>query len=79
MSLSVYDPKKGCFVLKQWIPEKINAFHPDYIKTHEPDLMKNFRTNEANREVAITEKKKKLAPREYHTFAKAGLPKGVSR
>lgn len=28
----------------------VNAFHPDYIKTHEPDLMKDFRTHQANRE-----------------------------
>lgn len=28
----------------------LNAFHPDYIKTHEPDLMKDFRTHQANRE-----------------------------
>lgn len=28
----------------------MNAFHPDFIKTHEPDLMKDFRTNDANRE-----------------------------
>ena len=28
----------------------INAFHADYIKTHEPDLMKEFRTHAANRE-----------------------------
>jgi len=28
----------------------MNAFHPEFIKTHEPDLMKDFRTNDANRE-----------------------------
>ena len=28
----------------------VNAFHPDYIKTHEPDLMKDFRTHQANRD-----------------------------
>lgn len=30
----------------------INAFHPDYIKTHEPTFMKEFRTFEANRQAA---------------------------
>jgi len=30
----------------------INAFHPDYMKTHEPDFMKDFRTHEANRQAA---------------------------
>jgi hypothetical protein len=28
----------------------VNAFHADYIKTHEPDLMKDFRTHQANRD-----------------------------
>ena len=28
----------------------INAFHPDYVKTYEPNLMKEFRTHLANRE-----------------------------
>ena len=50
MSLSIYDPQKGCFVLKQWKPETVNAFHPDYVKTHMPDLMKEFRTIQANQE-----------------------------
>ena len=31
--------------------EVINAFHPDYVKTYMPDLMKDFRTHAANREV----------------------------
>lgn len=32
----------------------INAFHKDYMKTHEPDFMKSFRTHEANRKAAET-------------------------
>lgn len=32
----------------------INAFHKDYMKTHEPDFMKSFRTHEANRRAADT-------------------------
>lgn len=32
----------------------INAFHPLYMKTHEPDFMKSFRTHEANRKAAET-------------------------
>lgn len=32
----------------------INAFHPLYMKTHEPDFMKSFRTHEANRRAAET-------------------------
>jgi hypothetical protein len=30
----------------------IDAFHPDYMKTHEPNFMKDFRTHEANRQAA---------------------------
>ena len=44
MSLSVYDPEKGCFVLKQWNPEKINAFHKDFVKVHMPDFIDEIRT-----------------------------------
>ena len=36
----------------------LNAFHPDYIKTHEPDLMKDFRTHAANREERVEKKLK---------------------
>jgi len=32
----------------------INAFHPDYMKTHEPNFMKEFRTHEANRQAAAS-------------------------
>jgi hypothetical protein len=32
----------------------INAFHPDYIKTHMPDFTKEFRTHEARRQAAET-------------------------
>jgi len=30
----------------------VNAFHPEYMKTHEPNFMKDFRTHEANRNAA---------------------------
>jgi hypothetical protein len=45
----------------------INAFHPDYIKTHEPKFMDEFRTHEARRAAAETltkyvEKKRKKNP-----------------
>jgi hypothetical protein len=93
----------------------INAFHPDYMKTHEPDFMRDLRTNQANREQSAKQSKVidreraagkspgtilhmgsgitgtripahvhrkpprdliSLAVREFHTFAKAGMPKG---
>ena len=98
----------------------INAFHPDYVKTYEPNLMQHFRTASAYKKASATlsdnveeirktdpsygyiglgkeprdikapkmMKRKKpaaeitaelierLKPRSYHTFAKAGTPKG---
>jgi hypothetical protein len=39
----------------------INAFHPDYMKTHEPTFMKDFRTVEANQaERRVKEPRKKI-------------------
>lgn len=32
----------------------INAFHPDYIATHYPNFLKDFRTQEANKKAAAT-------------------------
>jgi len=89
----------------------VNAFHPDYVKTHMPDLMKDFRTHAANREVreekklrvsrkplktvtrSLTvkvskeqarlnlERKKQMtiAPKDFHIYQKAGMPKGVKQ
>lgn len=44
MNLSIYDPRKGCFVLN---PNEflINAFHPDYVKTHMPEFLSEVRTS----------------------------------
>jgi hypothetical protein len=38
--------------------EVINAFHKDYVKTYMPEMMKDFRTHEANREVREEKKLK---------------------
>jgi hypothetical protein len=105
MSLSVYDPTKGCFVLnpKEFTPI-INAFHPDYVKTYHPDLLTAIKaeaTQKANGVIAggkakatresvnkgaftiskfpKTKAKTKvdLAPKDFHVFNKAGMPKGV--
>lgn len=32
----------------------MNAFHPDFVKTHMPDLLNTFRTHDARRESAET-------------------------
>lgn len=57
MTLSIYDPTKGCNVLN---PANfiVNAFHKDFVKVHMPTFMKEFRTHAANREVMVAEKKK---------------------
>jgi hypothetical protein len=45
----------------------INAFHPDYMKTYEPNFTKEFRTVEANQNerikthVKVKSKKKKMS------------------
>lgn len=59
----------------------INAFHPDYIKTHEPKFMDEFRTHEARRSAAETltkhvEKKRKTNPLHgfVHGIQKARKP-----
>lgn len=43
MTLSIYDPTKGCFVLKPIQPPIINAFHPDYVKTYMPEFLSDLR------------------------------------
>lgn len=48
----------------------INAFHPDYVKTYEPDLMKEFRTHMANREDR-EEKKLKVNRKPLKTVTKS--------
>ena len=48
----------------------MNAFHPDYVKTHMPDLMKDFRTHAANREVR-EEKKLKVNRKPLKTVTKS--------
>ena len=48
MSLSIYDPTKGCNVLN---PEKfiLNAFHPDYVKTYMPEFLGSIRLEAAQK------------------------------
>jgi hypothetical protein len=48
----------------------MNAFHPDYVKTHMPDLMKDFRTHAANREVR-EEKNLKVNRKPLKTITKS--------
>lgn len=86
MSLTKYDPVKGCFVLN---PEKfkpvINAFHPDYVKTYMPELLSSIKTEaqmKANGEkVAKTTPMKmhilrpSIEKTEFHVYTKAGAPK----
>lgn len=64
MSLSIYDPIKNCFVLRPMKPEIINAFHPDYIKTYMPTLMKGIRRDESRTANGVLNGGKSKATRE---------------
>jgi len=46
MSLTKYDPIKGCQVLN---PEQfvVNAFHKDYVRTYMPEFLSDLRTKSA--------------------------------
>lgn len=50
--------------------EVINAFHPDYVKTYMPEVMKDFRTHAANREERV-EKKLKVKKTPLKTVTKS--------
>lgn len=57
----------------------VNAFHPDYMKTYEPNFMKDFRTFEANRQAAATltkhvEKVRKTKPSHGTVFGISDKP-----
>ena len=55
----------------------INAFHPDYLKTHEPNFMKSFRTHDANQRAAETLAKHVAKKREVEPTY--GYVHGVSK
>ena len=96
MSLTIYDPTKGCHVLN---PEQfkpiVNAFHPDYVKTYMPEFMTSLRTESTQYANGVVSGGKSKAAREakrgknvntinlnvkqYFTYAKAGMPKGVAK
>jgi hypothetical protein len=65
MTLSTYDPVKGCFVLKPMTQPIINAFHPDYVKTYMPDILTAIKVDEKRTAAGetlskhVTEKRKK--------------------
>lgn len=96
MSLTIYDPTKGCHVLN---PEQfkpiVNAFHPDYVKTYMPEFMTSLRTESTQYANGVVNGGKSKAAREakkgksvntinldvkqYFTYARAGMPKGVAK
>jgi hypothetical protein len=86
--------------------ETVNAFHPDYVKTHMPEFMTAVRIDAkkeeagkgvskylnkrretepshgtifgiSGKEASMSPKEMMLKPTEYHTYSKAGMPKGV--
>jgi hypothetical protein len=65
-SLSIFDHNKGCFILnpKAFI---INAFHPDYVKVHAPELLAAQKLEQRRHEnsknmTRFVEKKRKTKP-----------------
>lgn len=48
----------------------VNAFHPDYVKTYMPEVMKEFRTHAANREERV-EKNLKVKKTPLKTVTKS--------
>lgn len=60
----------------------INAFHPDYMKTHEPNFMKEFRTIEAKQTEKLAAhakvKAKKKLKMSYKVPKRAVLPKSAA-
>lgn len=64
----------------------VNAFHPDYMKIHEPDFFKEFRTHEANRQAASSltnyvekVRKKKPSHGTLYGISKKVIPAYASR
>ena len=65
MSLSIFDPTQGCYVLnpKEFNPI-INAFHPDYIKTYHPEFLATIRTESSQHANGVINGGKSKATRE---------------
>jgi hypothetical protein len=72
MSLSIYDPKKGCFVLNP-ANFAINAFHKDYVKTYMPEFLTQAPAAKPVRKHVA------LAPTAFKVFSDAGMPKTVKK
>lgn len=64
MSLTTYDPNKGCFVLKPEQPPIINAFHPDYVKTYMPEFLTSIRNEATQKANGVVNGGKAKAARE---------------
>lgn len=61
----------------------VNAFHPDYMKTHEPNFMKDFRTADANRQASeavskYVTKQRKVKPSHGTVFGISEKVKAVT-
>lgn len=63
MTLTIYDPDKGRFVLnpKAFV---INAFHPDYVKTFHPELLSDIRAEATQKANGVVNGAKAKASRE---------------
>lgn len=66
MTPQIYNHEKGCFVMRG--PEKIiNAFHPDFVKTHMPEFLTAVKTDDRQSQAGATlskhvTKKRKTTP-----------------
>lgn len=81
MTLSTYDPTKGCFVLKPMTQPTINAFHPEYVKTYMPEFLTGMQQDAQRTEAAktlskhVTEKRKTNPLHGFvHGVSKAAKP-----
>ena len=75
--LSIYDPVKGCFVLKPMTKPTINAFHPDYVKTYMPDILTAIKVDE--KRLAAGETLSKHVTEKRKTNPLHGFVHGVSK
>ena len=59
----IYNHEKGCFVMRG--PEKlINAFHPDFVKTHMPEFLSKLKSDSEKEATGSTSGTKSRAVRE---------------
>ena len=84
MSLSIYDPIKGCFVLKPNQPPIINAFHKDFVKTYMPEFLSALKYDDQRNASSKTltkhtDTKRKEKPTHGTVFGMGVIPAHILR